>query len=161
MDRLAALAGKELAGEPMSAEDLAFLNQTADLHGTAYYGERMFDGWYPQLFWTRFWEPADPDDPEPDGFGEHPSGISEPLVADVHTDAENGLALEVATGHPGLMIVAVDSGGDLALFGGPVSSYYAFTVPVAERMTDDAWQDEVEAGTAPPRPAFAQEYWVE
>jgi len=161
VEHLAAIADKELAGQPMAADDLAFLNKTADLHGTSYYGQRMFDGWYPQLFWTQGWQPASATNPTPRDFDDHPSGISEPIVADVHTDAENGLALEVATGHPGLMLVAVDSDGELAIYGGPVSSYYSFGVPVSERMTDDQWEAKVAAGTQPARPDFAATYWAD
>jgi len=161
LKRLGALADKELAGQPMNAEELAWLNKTADLHGTSYYGKRMFDGWYPQLFWTPMWQANPSGQNSMRDFDDHPSGVSEPIVADVHTDAENGLALEVATGHPGLMIVAVDNGGDISLYGGPVSSYYSFHVNVSERMTDEQWEKQVAAGKQPARPDFAKGYWAD
>jgi hypothetical protein len=156
MERLALLADKELAGQPMDADDLAFLNQTADLHGESYYGARVFDGWYPRLYWTYEWNPD-----FRDAFGDDPSGISEPTVADVHTDAENGLALEVGVAHPGLMIVAIDNAGDVSLYGGPVASYYCFPVGLSDRMTDEDWYARVEADDLPERPAFARAYWAE
>ena len=161
LKRLGEIAGKELAGKPMSDEELAWLNKTADMHGTSYYGKRMFDGWYPQLYWTRTWEQNPSGQSSMASFGDHPSGISEPIVADVHTDAESGLALEVATGHPGLMIVAVDNGGDVSLYGGPVSSYYSFHVNVSERMTDEQWEAQLDAGKQPARPDFAKGYWAD
>jgi hypothetical protein len=161
LQRLIALAEKEIAGKPMSEEDLEFLNKTADLHGSSYYGDRMFDGWYPQLFWTPHWKPSNASDPYGRDFDEHPSGNSEPIVADVHTDAENGRALEVATGNPGLMIVAIDNQGDISLYGGPASSYFTFDVPLQERMTDEQWQEQVLSGNLPQRPAFAQGYWAD
>jgi hypothetical protein len=162
LKRLGELADLELAGKPMSADDLDFLNKTADLHaGQSYYGQRMFDGWYPQLFWTPLWQPTGLTGGDNiRDFDEHPSGIAEPIVADVHTDAENGRALEVATGNPGLMIVAIDNQGDIALYGGPASSYYSFDVALDERMTDEEWQAQVQANTLPSRPAFAQHYWA-
>jgi hypothetical protein len=153
-ERLAQIAERELAGEDMTEDDLAFLNQTADLHGESYYGARVFDGWYPRLFWTFEWGAEYP-------FDDDPSGISEPTVADVHTDAENGLALEVGVGHPGLMLVAVDAGGTLAVYGGPVGSLFTFDVPLDGRMTDEQWYEKVEAGDLPERPAFARGYWSE
>jgi hypothetical protein len=51
------------------------------------------------------------------------------------------------------MTVAIDDQGDLSLYGGPVSSFYSFTVPAPDRMTDEAWQQKLAAG-APPRPGF-------
>lgn len=161
LKQLGAIADKELAGQPMSAAELDFLNKTADQHGSAYYGGRVFDGWYPQLFWTPQWAPADPNLSHLDSMYAHPSGLSEPIVADVHTDAENGRALEVATGHPGLMIVAIDNKGDISLYGGPVSSYYSFDVPLSERMTDEEWEAKVDAGNLPSRPEFTRSYWAD
>ncbi|MBN2493429.1 MAG: DUF3160 domain-containing protein [Deltaproteobacteria bacterium] len=156
MATLARLADRELAGQPMLDEELDFLNQTVDLHGTSYYGARVYDGWYPRLFWTRFWNPE-----YPDGFEDDPSGISEPTVADVHTDAECGLALEVGVAHPGLMIVAIDNGPAVSLYGGPVASFFDFHVGLSERMTDEQWYEQVEGGSLPPRPDFAQNYWAD
>ena len=155
-ERLAQLAERELAGEDMTADDLAFLNQTADLHGESYYGARVFDGWYPKLFWTWEWDQDYPGD-----FEDDPSGISEPTVADVHTDAENGLALELGVGHPGLMLVAIDSGGQVAIYGGPVGSLYTFAAPLDQRLTDEQWYSRIEAQDLPDRPAFARAYWSE
>ena len=94
-------------------------------------------------------------------FIRHPSAIAKPLVADVHPDAENGRALEVATGAPGLMIVAVDNQGDLSLYAGPVSSFYSFDVALGQRMSDTSWRKELEGPTPPKHPAFTQSYWAE
>ncbi len=156
MERLAELADKELAGQPMSDADLDFLNRTVDLHGDSYYGSRVFDGWYPRLYWNWSWDPE-----YLDTFEDDPSGISEPTVADVHTDAENGLALEVGVGHPGLMIVAIDNDGDVSLYGGPVASFFSFHLPLDRRMTDEQWYARVEAEDLPERPAFSRAYWSE
>ena len=94
-----------------------------------------------------------------DGF-DAPSGVSEPIVADVHTDAENGLALEVGTGHPGLAIVALDHCGAQAVYGGPVSSFYSVSVPVDQRLTDNDWLARIDGTDVPERPKFAQGYWA-
>lgn len=160
MEKLASLAEKELAGAPMDEADLLFLNQIVDLHGDSYYGDRLFDGWYPRLYWTPWWSSSSNPE-EIDFFSASPSGVSEPLVADVHTDADQRLALEVATSHPGLMILAVDNGGDISLYGGPVSNYYQFHVALSNRMTDDQWLDKIESGDPPPRPTFSSSYWAD
>ena len=154
------IAAVELAGEPMTEDQIAFLERTADLHGQGYYGDRQFNGWYPKLFWTLGWFPGDIDE-ENGYFDIDESGVGEALVADVHTDADCGLALEVATDYPGLLVVAIDNGGDLAVYGGPVSSFYTFHQPVAERMTDEQWVEKVEAADLPERPAFTQSYHVD
>jgi hypothetical protein len=155
---LSSMVGEERAGKPMSAEELAFLGETVDLHITPYTHLRAFDGWYPGLFWMLSWSSAGLSD---FASAEHPSGLSEPIVADVHTDAENGLALEVATEHPGLLVVAIDNNGDTAVYGGPASSYRSFHQPLGDRLDDAQWNARVDAGALPPRPAFASPYWVE
>ncbi len=80
------------------------------------------------------------------------------LVADVATglDTNGSLsALEEAVGQPTMIYVVLpDSPWRVA--GGAVYSYYEFTVPPSNRMTDEAWQALVEAGTNPPQPDWTQ-----
>ena len=47
----ALIAEKELGSNPLTDAQLTFLCEMVDLHGTSYYGDRMFDGWYPKLYW--------------------------------------------------------------------------------------------------------------
>jgi hypothetical protein len=163
MQRLARLSEQQLRGEPMSAEDLAFMNHTVDRHADdGYGGTRNYDGWYPALYWNLGWtlEPRE----ERGLGGTYPhlvGGESEPIVVDVHTDAEHGKVLEVGTGHPELLVVVVDQGDDVAVYGGPVSSFYAFERPVTERMTDQQWSKAIQDHALPSRPAFARGYRAE
>jgi hypothetical protein len=80
------------------------------------------------------------------------------LVADVATGTDtNGSlsALEEAVGQPTMIYVVLpDSPWRIA--GGAVYSYYEFTVPPSNRMTDEAWQAQVEAGTNPSQPDWTQ-----
>jgi hypothetical protein len=80
------------------------------------------------------------------------------LVADVATGTDtNGSlsALEEAVGQPTVIYVVLpDSPWRIA--GGAVYSYYEFTVPPSNRMTDEAWQAQVEAGTNPSQPDWTQ-----
>ena len=69
--------------------------------------------------------------------------------------------LEVGTGYPELMVVVVDQGGDVAVYGGPVSSFYTFVGPRTERMTDQQWDKAIREHALPSRPAFAQGYRAE
>ncbi len=76
------------------------------------------------------------------------------LVADVATgttDLNTLVALEEAVGQPTLIYVVLpDSPWRVSV--GAVYSYYEFTVPSSGRLTDEAWQAQVEAGTTPPQP---------
>jgi hypothetical protein len=73
------------------------------------------------------------------------------LVADVATDVNTMDVLEEAVGQPTrIYVILPDSPWRLAL--GAVYSYYEFSVPSSGRMTDEAWQTQVEAGTNPAQP---------
>ena len=76
------------------------------------------------------------------------------LVADVATgtnDLQTLVALEEADGQPTLIYVVLpDSPERIAI--GAVYSYYEFSVPASGRLTDEQWQAQVEAGTAPAQP---------
>jgi hypothetical protein len=84
------------------------------------------------------------------------------LVADVATVLdETGapLALEEAVGQPTLIVVVLpDSPYRLAI--GAVFTYYEFTVAPGDRMTDEAWQALVAAGTNPPAPDWTSLFIV-
>jgi len=62
------------------------------------------------------------------------------IVADVHTDVNSGRVLEEAVGDAFLIYVVVPMEGELVVAQGGVFSYYEFTHPMAERLTDEAWQ---------------------
>jgi hypothetical protein len=72
------------------------------------------------------------------------------LVADVHTDPTTGRVLEVAVGKVMAVVVPVPNTKDPVEAYGPIFSYYEFTHPMADRLTDAAWQQQIEAGKAPP-----------
>lgn len=75
------------------------------------------------------------------------------LIADVATGF--GSALEEAVGQPTeIYVVLPDEPWRLAV--GGVFTYYEFPVSVEERMTDEQWQELVEAGLAPPLPEWTR-----
>jgi len=80
------------------------------------------------------------------------------LVADVATgtyDLNTLVALEEGVGQPTpIYVVLPNSPWRVAT--GAVYSYYEFTVSSSNRMTDEAWQAQVEAGTNPPQPDWTQ-----
>jgi len=77
------------------------------------------------------------------------------VVADVHTDANSNQALEEGVGDAFPIYVLVPVEGTLTLTKGGVFSYYEFTVPLAKRMTDEAWQ---QLTPKPERPAWTQSF---
>ena len=128
------LARKELAGHPFNDEERRFLKQAIDMRGGGSGGPR-YDGWYTHLI-----------------YGDDPADW-QPTVADVHTDPDGGSALEVAVGDVNFVVVAVDNDGDRAAYVGPAYSYYEFTQPAEQRLTDEEWQERIRKGKLPRGPA--------
>lgn len=62
------------------------------------------------------------------------------LVADVHSNPYHGIVLEEGVGDIDLIVVACpEPDGAVTLCAGPVLSYYEFTHPLDDRLTDEAW----------------------
>jgi hypothetical protein len=77
------------------------------------------------------------------------------LVADVHTDPNTMRVLEEACGYIDVVIAVYKApDGRLIATAGPVFSYYEFTVPLSQRLADEAWIEMLETGNAPPRPEW-------
>ncbi len=80
------------------------------------------------------------------------------LVADVATgtnDLMTLVVLEEGVGQPTeIFVVLPDSPWRIAI--GAVFTYYEFTVPPDQRMTDETWQGLVESGENPPQPDWTQ-----
>ncbi|MBN1641200.1 MAG: DUF3160 domain-containing protein [Anaerolineae bacterium] len=80
------------------------------------------------------------------------------LVADVATDP-NGEVLEEAIGYVHeIHVVVPDAKGALHVARGGVFSYYEFTWPMGDRLTDEAWQAMLAAGEAPAQPAWTERF---
>jgi hypothetical protein len=144
MDRLEALARKELAGERFDAADVTFLEQV--IHMDPGCGDPGYTGWYADLFWPS---------------AEYHKAF-EPTIADVHTDAndtdvcgapcaESPRVLHVGTGHVNLMVFTTDSCEGPRAYVGPVSSYYELAPPrTLSRWTDSEWKQAVGGAERPP-----------
>ncbi len=72
---------------------------------------------------------------------EYPNSENYPaaLVVDIATDP-NGSVLEMATGDPAVIYVAVPVEGKLRIAQGCVYSFYQFVQPISDRMTDKQWR---------------------
>jgi hypothetical protein len=80
------------------------------------------------------------------------------VIADVHTDPNNGLVLEEAVGRPMVILVAVNIEGQVVLTRGGVFSYYEFTWPMGDRLTDEAWQEMLDLGAQPDLPSWTSSF---
>jgi hypothetical protein len=63
------------------------------------------------------------------------------LIADVHTDMVAGEILYEAVGLPNYLYVAVQDRNGARLTKGLVYSYYEFTAPLGQRLTDETWRE--------------------
>lgn len=89
------------------------------------------------------------------------SDINGALVADVASgpaaDGTGVVALTEAVGEPvRIFVVLPDAPWRIGM--GAVYSYYEFTVPSSERMTDEQWQEKLKAGQAPARPSWTDSF---
>ncbi|MBU1921690.1 DUF3160 domain-containing protein [Patescibacteria group bacterium] len=82
-------------------------------------------------------------------LSEHPAAI----VADVATDP-NGFVLEEGIGHINEIYAVVPIDGELRVVKGGVFSYYEFSWPLADRLTDSAWRELLDSDEAPALPEW-------
>ncbi|HOF88663.1 MAG TPA: DUF3160 domain-containing protein, partial [Armatimonadota bacterium] len=138
VDFLAAVSRKELRNQPLAKDDLYALERYGGtlewlmLAMNNLVAERPSDSW---------WDI------------ESKTDRSMALVADVHT--ANFTVLEEAVGNAAEIWVVVPFAGKLILTRGATFTYYEFEYPATDRLTDEAWQEKLRAGTAPPMP-----YWT-
>lgn len=72
------------------------------------------------------------------------------VIADVHTSQDSCLEVGVGPAYEIFAVVPIE--GQLYLTRGAVFSYYEFTHPAAERLTDENWQKMLKDEQAPPQP---------
>lgn len=127
--RLQNIAELELAGEEISEADSEFLKNFAEyLQGTIAWGQRTEEG------------------------------TETSLIADVHTDQNTMKVLEVASGYLDCAIVVYRRpDGLIEAAIGPVLSYYEFTWPMNDRLTDEAWRDILHS----PQPVVSRPTWID
>jgi len=86
-------------------------------------------------------------------LNENPAAI----VADVATDP-NGQVLEEGTGKIFEIYVVVPLDGKLRIAKGGVYSYYEFTWPMSDRLTDKKWREMLNSGQAPQLPEWTNAF---
>lgn len=80
------------------------------------------------------------------------------VVADVHTDPNSGLCLEEGVGCPLNLYVIVEVEGELVVAQGAMFSYFEFKQPMADRLTDEEWQEMLSSGDVPGTPQWAESF---
>jgi len=81
------------------------------------------------------------------------------LIADVHTD--NDKVLEEGVGKAAEIWVVVPFRGKLVLTRGATFTYYEFQHPSNDRLTDEAWQEQLLKGTAPAMPDWTKSFMLQ
>jgi len=86
----------------------------------------------------------------------------EALIADVATSTSTSEVLEVGVGYPDYIYVIIPGTDDtLYLATGGVFSYYEFAWPMSDRLTDEKWQQMVEARSTPDRPGWTESFVID
>jgi len=83
------------------------------------------------------------------------------LIADVHTDLNSGKVLEEATGSPAHILVLVEIDGNPYVAQGGTFTYYEFKQDMADRLTDEAWQQMLQEGNVPDMPTWTEVIFTE
>lgn len=121
--RLLDISEKELKNEPLSDDDYEFIRG---------YGGNL----------EHFWAEVN----AADGLDlAHSYQAPCPVVADIATDP-NGSVLEVGSGKADTVFVVFPIDGELHVGSGSVYSFYQFTVPIDQRMTDEEFRASLDSG---------------
>ncbi|MDE6620287.1 MAG: DUF3160 domain-containing protein [Lachnospiraceae bacterium] len=118
-EQLLVISNKELQDEVLTDGEYEFIRS---------YGGNIEHFWYEaakDMFGDEYFDTP-----------EYPAAI----VADIATDPDNGLALEVATGNPSEIYVVVSVDGIIKVARGSAYSFYQFPWPSGDRLTDTKWR---------------------
>lgn len=117
-EQLRVISSKELKNEILTDEEYEFIKT---------YGGNIEHFWYEAI--------QEADSTEGVSAKEYPAAI----ITDIATDP-GGEVLEAATGDPLIIYVAVKVDDTLKLTRGSVYSFYQFTWPIEDRLTDSKWR---------------------
>jgi len=121
--QLLIISNKELQDETLTEEEYEFIRA---------YGGNLEHFWYESVKDAV----STSDDIEWIASSETPA----PVVVDIATDAADGLVLEAAVGQPQDILVVVRVDGKIKLARGSVYSFYQFSWPSEDRLTDSKWR---------------------
>ena len=93
-------------------------------------------------------------------MGKNKNEFTTELVVDVHTDMNEGKALQCGTGKMNTMAVAyARPDGSVMIALGPVYSFYEFHQDLVKRLTDEQWQEMLKNEPLD-MPAWMKEYMI-
>ena len=87
------------------------------------------------------WEEAMKADAEATGQALTTKAFPAAVVTDVATDPDGGVCLELGTGSVSEICVIFPIGGELHVASGTCFSFYQFSQPISDRLTDNAWRE--------------------
>lgn len=137
---LKTISEKELNGEKLSTDDYELIRS---------YGGQL----------EHFWTEVNKEEMKKLGLNadtyldQNPSAI----IADVATDP-NGKVLEVGTGNVANIYVVFELDGKLRIARGGIYSYYEFSWPLSDRLTDKKWWSILDSSDAPNQPSWTNEF---
>jgi hypothetical protein len=141
VSRLRTIAERERAGEEMTRDDLAWMNQALNAREVSVVCAtevRVDGGWYYDLFEPR-----------------RQLGEDRAIVADVHTAPEDehgnpvGVVLHIGTSAPQPMVVIAGPRGRERAYVGFAYSYRERVTHGFDRLTDERWRREASQASAP------------
>ncbi len=132
------LSEMELENIPLTIEDYELINSIGGILQNLVYFEDEYSG-------------EESDLPSPD------SDDQMPVVADVHTDLNTMQCLEEGVGYPFYIYTIVPIEEELYITRGASFSYFEFTQPISNRLTDEAWQTMLQ-DDAPSLPIWVQSF---
>ncbi|MDZ7345701.1 MAG: DUF3160 domain-containing protein, partial [candidate division KSB1 bacterium] len=138
-DNLAGIAEKELSRRRLSSDDY----------------QLIFD--FSKTFYNivTFQPSLCSEGPPPLGDAPEPM----PVIADVHTDANSGLVLEEGVGFPYAVYVICCIEGQPTIAKGAGFSYYEFTHPMSDRLTDEQWRKMLTSDDPPQPPSWIESFF--
>jgi hypothetical protein len=159
MGMLQDIATRELAHEPLTAEQIEALGDIVEIQRQ--YEGRRFTGWYPNLFYRNCFFTRD--DRLPEFHNKYGCDRADQLVTDVHTAPypPPGYVLHQAVGRVNFLLVAVDCGDETpVIYGGPVLSHYELPTSSLNRMTDNEWSAKLNQSPRPLTTPWTFEYVI-
>jgi hypothetical protein len=143
LGKLESLARKELAGEPFMEEEQEWLKKLISADPSHFCGAPpTYSGWYCKLFYADSSQSVEWD----------------PTVSDVHTDPNTQTVLEEGVGDCTFLVAAINNGDDKMIYVGPAFTYYEFSRPAEDRLTDEKWKQTLVSGKQPPHPSWTGDF---
>jgi hypothetical protein len=139
--QLKSISEKELANTPLSSSDYMTIFDI----GKSLYDIITFSPW-----------PSE----GPPRWGEESDIEPMPVIADVHTDANSGLVLEEGVGYPYAIYVICNLEGRPVITKGAGYSYFEFTWPMNDRLTDEKWRQMLVTADPPQPPSWIDSFFA-